>query len=155
MGRRNFRSAELLLAVLGVLQRGPMRTSELFEELDYPARDTEVGLDALAGEGLVEPCEHGYRITAAGAEALASRTGAEQVTILFTDVVGSTELLDRLGDDAAHEVRRRHFALLREAVRDNGGREVKSLGDGLMVAFADARAARTCGDAMQRAVSEC
>ena len=37
------------------------------------------------------------------------------VTLLFTDLVGSTELLERLGDDAAEEVRRTHFRLLRDA----------------------------------------
>jgi class 3 adenylate cyclase len=155
MGRRTYRTAELLLAILAVLERGPMRASELFEELDSPARDTDIGLDALVREGLVEACEHGYRITATGAEALASRAGSGEITILFTDVVGSTELFDRLGDDAAHELRRRHFALLRRAVRDHGGREVKSLGDGLMVAFPEPRGARACADAMQRAVREC
>jgi class 3 adenylate cyclase len=77
----------------------------------------------------------------------------ERVAILFTDVVGSTELLDRLGDDAAHQVRRRHFALLREAVGNHGGREVKSLGDGLMVVFGGVDAAVACGVAMQRAMS--
>jgi class 3 adenylate cyclase len=77
----------------------------------------------------------------------------EHAAVLFTDIVGSTEMLDRLGDDAAHHVRRRHFRLLRAAVREHGGNEVKSLGDGLMVTFADARAAITCGLAMQRAVA--
>jgi class 3 adenylate cyclase len=37
------------------------------------------------------------------------------VALLFTDLVGSTELLERLGDAAAEAVRRRHFGLLREA----------------------------------------
>jgi class 3 adenylate cyclase len=57
------------------------------------------------------------------------------VTVLFTDVVGSTQLLDRLGDDAAEELRRTHFALLRRTVAETGGREVKSMGDGLMAAL--------------------
>jgi len=77
----------------------------------------------------------------------------EQVAILFTDVVGSTELLDQLGDVAAHHLRRRHFALLRQVVAQFRGREVKSLGDGLMVAFADAATAVACALAMQRAVA--
>jgi class 3 adenylate cyclase len=77
----------------------------------------------------------------------------EHVAILFTDVVGSTELLERLGDEAAHQLRRRHFALLRRVIDDHGGREVKSLGDGLMVAFAGAREAVACALAMQRGVT--
>ena len=76
------------------------------------------------------------------------------VTLLFTDLVASTELLARLGDDAAEEVRRVHFGALRQAVADAGGEEVKSLGDGLMVAFGSVVAALGCAVAMQRRVAE-
>jgi class 3 adenylate cyclase len=76
------------------------------------------------------------------------------VVLLFTDLVGSTELIDGLGDDAAEELRRVHFALLRQAVVATGGEEVKNLGDGLMVAFPSAVQAVECAVAMQRAVSE-
>jgi class 3 adenylate cyclase/DNA-binding CsgD family transcriptional regulator len=76
------------------------------------------------------------------------------VALLFTDLVGSTELLDRLGDDAAEELRRAHFALLRQALAETDGEEVKNLGDGLMVAFPSAIQAVQCAVAMQRAVSE-
>lgn len=72
------------------------------------------------------------------------------VTLLFTDLVGSTELLDRLGDDAAENARREHFSLLRAAAGEHGGREVKSLGDGLMVAFASVRGAVACAVRMQQ-----
>ncbi|MGH9037601.1 MAG: adenylate/guanylate cyclase domain-containing protein [Acidimicrobiia bacterium] len=74
------------------------------------------------------------------------------VTLLFTDLVNSTRLLDRLGDEAAGRLRRHHFALLRREIAAAGGEEVKSLGDGLMVAFRSARAALVCAVAMQRAV---
>src|SRR5438445_452306 len=74
------------------------------------------------------------------------------VTLLFTDLVGSTELLDRLGDDAAETLRRRHFAILREAVTAQGGQEVKNLGDGLMVVFRSAVDAVACAVGMQRAI---
>jgi DNA-binding SARP family transcriptional activator/tetratricopeptide (TPR) repeat protein len=75
-------------------------------------------------------------------------------TFLFTDLVGSTELLARLGDDAAEELRRTHFALLRRTVAEAGGQEVKSLGDGLMVTFASPLAALGCAVAIQRAIAE-
>jgi DNA-binding NarL/FixJ family response regulator/class 3 adenylate cyclase len=75
------------------------------------------------------------------------------VTILFTDIVGSTSLFDRQGDEAADAVRREHFAALRQAVADHEGREVKSTGDGLMVAFSSAVAAVRCAVAMQRATT--
>jgi class 3 adenylate cyclase len=74
------------------------------------------------------------------------------VALLFTDLVRSTELLGRLGDDAADELRRRHFAALRQAVAATGGEEVKSLGDGLMVSFTSPVAALSCAVAMQGAV---
>jgi class 3 adenylate cyclase len=75
------------------------------------------------------------------------------VTVLFTDLVGSTSLLSALGDDAADEVRRTHFSILRRAIADHRGSEVKSVGDGLMVAFASAREAVSCAAEMQQAVS--
>src|SRR5688500_11573236 len=76
------------------------------------------------------------------------------VAILFTDLVGSTEVLDRLGDDAAEELRRTHFSLLRRAVSDAEGTEVKTLGDGLMVTFASPVRAVSCAVEMQRAIAE-
>ena len=65
----------------------------------------------------------------------------ENVAILFTDIVGSTELSQRLSAEAADEVRRGHFSILRQAITESGGTEVKNLGDGLMVVFGSASAA--------------
>ena len=76
---------------------------------------------------------------------------AATTTMVFTDLVGSTELTSRLGDEAAHELRRVHFDLLRDAVAATGGEEIKSLGDGLMVAFGSATDAVSCAVAMQQA----
>ncbi|MGH3371053.1 MAG: ATP-binding protein, partial [Nocardioidaceae bacterium] len=76
------------------------------------------------------------------------------VTFVFTDLVGSTELLERLGDDAADELRRTHFGLLREAVSETGGHEVKNLGDGLMVVFTSPMDALLGAIGIQRAVDE-
>ena len=61
--------------------------------------------------------------------------GSATVTILFTDLVASTELAARLGDDAADDVRRGYFAALRSALAATAGEEVKTLGDGIMAAF--------------------
>ncbi len=77
----------------------------------------------------------------------------DMVVLLFTDLVGSTELLERLGDDAAENLRHVHFGLLRQVVAEAGGEEVKNLGDGLMVAFPSAVKAVGCAVAMQRAVA--
>jgi DNA-binding NarL/FixJ family response regulator/class 3 adenylate cyclase len=75
------------------------------------------------------------------------------VTILFTDIVGSTAMFARHGDDAADALRREHFGALRGAIEQHGGREVKSTGDGLMVAFSSAVAAVRCSVEMQRATT--
>jgi class 3 adenylate cyclase len=75
------------------------------------------------------------------------------VTLLFTDVVGSTELLDRLGDEEAERLRREHFAILRRAAAEHGGQEVKSLGDGLMLAFSSAASAVACAASMQQRIA--
>ena len=78
---------------------------------------------------------------------------SDVLTVLFTDMVGSTALLSTLGDDAADELRREHFSVLRSAITAHQGREVKNVGDGLMVAFPSAREAVACAAAMQQAVS--
>ena len=77
-------------------------------------------------------------------------TGAKTVTILFTDLVGSTELLQRAGDEQAQRIFKAHHRLLREAVEAHGGHEVKWLGDGLMVDFDSAQEAVRCAIAMQQ-----
>ncbi len=76
----------------------------------------------------------------------------ESATILFTDQVGSTELSQLLSAEVADEVRRRHFSILRQAVEEAGGTEVKNLGDGLMAVFGSASAALACAVAMQQGV---
>ncbi len=76
----------------------------------------------------------------------------ENITVLFTDLVGSTELSSSLTPDAGDEVRRKHFSALRQAIATSGGTEVKNLGDGLMVVFPAASAALSCAVAMQQIV---
>ena len=76
----------------------------------------------------------------------------ENVTVLFTDMVGSTALASTLTADAADELRREHFEVLRQAVVEAGGTEVKNTGDGLMVVFGVASAALSCAVAMQQGI---
>jgi class 3 adenylate cyclase/tetratricopeptide (TPR) repeat protein len=79
-----------------------------------------------------------------------SAAGVETVTILITDLVGSTQLESRVGPIVADGLREEHFGLLREAVSEAGGREVKNTGDGLMVAFPSAAAAVSCAVSIQQ-----
>jgi len=78
----------------------------------------------------------------------------ENVAILFTDIVGSTELSQRLSPEAADEVRRGHFSVLRQAIAQTGGTEVKNVGDGVMAVFGSASAALGCAVAMQQGVEQ-
>lgn len=73
------------------------------------------------------------------------------VTILVTDLVGSTELNERLGDDAAERLLRAHLGTVRRLIRAHRGDVVKTTGDGLMAAFASALDALDCACAIQRA----
>jgi len=73
------------------------------------------------------------------------------VTILFTDIEGSTALAQRLGDKAYHTLLAEHNRILREQVVRHGGHEVKSMGDGFMVAFASAARALSCAVGIQKA----
>ena len=68
-------------------------------------------------------------------------SGLVNIAVVFTDLVGSTALASRVGPEAAEELRVEHFSLLRGVVNRHEGREVKNLGDGLMVAFDRASAA--------------
>ena len=76
------------------------------------------------------------------------------VTFLFTDIVGSTELTDALGDEGAQEILRIHNSLLRAEVGRHGGSEVKAMGDGFMIAFVSPTSALACAVSIQRAIAE-
>jgi class 3 adenylate cyclase len=75
------------------------------------------------------------------------------VTILFTDVEGSTSLTERLGDSKAWEVLQDYERIVREALKAHGGSEVKELGDGFMASFSSVTRAVECAIAMQRALA--
>jgi class 3 adenylate cyclase len=80
-----------------------------------------------------------------------SDAASSLVTIMFTDLVGSTELLSRAGDEDAQRIFRAHHDLLAEVAGAHRGEEVKWLGDGLMVAFPSAADAVRAAVAMQQA----
>jgi class 3 adenylate cyclase len=75
-------------------------------------------------------------------------------TVLFTDIVGSTELASRLGDARWRDRLTAHDSLVRSGIRDHGGREVKRTGDGFLATFdGPARAIRS-GCAIRDALHE-
>jgi class 3 adenylate cyclase len=74
-------------------------------------------------------------------------------TVLFTDIVGSTTLTQRVGDDAAMVLLRVHDTIVRDALAASGGREVKHTGDGIMASFVSAAGAVRCATRIQRALA--
>ena len=76
------------------------------------------------------------------------------VTLLFTDIEGSTAITERLGDIRWLELLRMHNSLVREQAEEHGCYEVKSQGDGFMFASQSARRAVQCAIGIQRAFAE-
>jgi len=83
-----------------------------------------------------------------GAEPL----GDADLTVVFTDIDDYTALTDRLGDRAARELVRVHDRIVRTALLDGGGREIKHTGDGIMACFASASRALQAAVSIQEAV---
>jgi len=75
-------------------------------------------------------------------------------TVLFSDIVGSTELAAGLGDRAWRELLQRFFALARTQLAAHRGREVDTAGDGLFATFDSPARAVTCALDMSSAASE-
>ncbi|MEO8639266.1 MAG: adenylate/guanylate cyclase domain-containing protein [Chloroflexota bacterium] len=93
---------------------------------------------------------------AGGAEAtpLGMATARIERVFMFTDIVDSTRLAETLGDEAWDGVIRMHDRILRSAVAEQGGEEVKATGDGFFLAFADADQAIEAAVTIQRRLAE-
>jgi class 3 adenylate cyclase len=87
-------------------------------------------------------------------EAAAGAAPSGLVTILFTDMEGSTTLTQRLGDAKAQEVLRTHNRIVRDALKAHSGSEIKHTGDGIMASFASASRALECAIDIQRALAQ-
>jgi class 3 adenylate cyclase len=75
-------------------------------------------------------------------------------TFMFTDIVGSTALVEAVGDVEWHDLLRWHDEALRRCFAENAGEEVDHTGDGFFVAFPDPRAALECAASIQRRLTE-
>lgn len=102
-------------------------------------------------DGFMGPGE----IDAAGAVWLSGRRERDTAvrSVMFTDLVGSTELAQRLGDDVAFELITTHDAIVRAAVGQHDGRVIKHTGDGIMAVFVSPVQAVRAGCQIQTAVS--
>ena len=76
--------------------------------------------------------------------------GQAPLTILFTDMEGSTSLTQRLGDAKAQELLRAHNTIVRDALTAHGGSEIKHTGDGIMASFPSASRSLECAITIQR-----
>jgi class 3 adenylate cyclase/pimeloyl-ACP methyl ester carboxylesterase len=76
------------------------------------------------------------------------------VTILFTDIEGSTTLTQQVGDAQAQETVRAHNTIVREALAGHSGKEIKHTGDGIMASFPLASAALEAAIAIEQAVQD-
>jgi class 3 adenylate cyclase len=108
-------------------------------------------LSPWEGDDVDAPARAIDKFLGAGEEPAAAAAPSGLVTILFTDVEGSTALTDRLGDAKARELLREHERTVREALKTHGGSEVKTMGDGFMTSFSSATKALECAITMQRA----
>ena len=109
----------------------------------------------LARHGLAPVVAGSLRRLAEIAEAdrpAISRTIADDgtVTLMFSDIEGSTALNERLGDEAWLQLLKRHDEIVRRQVRSDRGQVVKTQGDSFMVAFKEVPAAVSCAIAIQR-----
>jgi class 3 adenylate cyclase len=155
--------------------RGLRRASQLWREVGAPYEAAATSLllaEAHLAEGDRDAAELELRSAqatferlgarpderraAASLERLASRDGAPRAvrTFMFTDVVGSTALIEAIGDEAWERLKRWHDDTLRSCFAEHGGEEVDDAGDGFFIAFADSRSALTCAVSVQRRLAE-
>lgn len=96
-------------------------------------------------------------LRAANWHRLATLLGAEPIrttgllAVLFTDIVGSTELTALRGDEDARAIRTQHDKLVRKQLTAHRGREVQTTGDGFLVTFSSVRSAVSCACGIQLA----
>jgi pilus assembly protein CpaF len=76
------------------------------------------------------------------------------VTIMFTDMEGSTNLLSTRGFTESHEIMKAYESIIDEKVAEHAGRRIKGLGDGLMVSFGSSRHGVECALEIQKAIAE-
>jgi len=136
------RSRVLLGRALGAAGEGESATVELeaalaiFERLGAEPDATATRRLLGPGEARVQPLQH------------------VQTTFMFTDVVGSTQLIEAIGDEAWENLLRWHDEALRRVIEEHGGDVVKHTGDGFLVVFGAADAALAAAQAIQRALAE-
>jgi class 3 adenylate cyclase len=127
----------------------------------WPVEGARFVADSIPGARLVELPGADHFPFAGNVDALLDEvesflTGARRVpepdrrllTVLFTDIVESTEQLAKLGDRRWRELLERHDALVRLELKRHGGREIKTTGDGFLATFEGPARAIGCAQAI-------
>jgi class 3 adenylate cyclase len=78
----------------------------------------------------------------------------EQATIVFTDIVSSTDLVSKVGDAPARDLFLKHDKIVRNQIEKYGGKELQNLGDGFMLSFTSATAAINCACKIEQQLAE-
>jgi class 3 adenylate cyclase len=129
----------------GVLERHDGRLRAIQTHMSFPASHQ------TAGQSWPTPIESVASAVASERPDLAAKAAPDgTVTMLFTDIENSSNLTERLGDTRWLDVLRAHNALVREQVLAHQCFEVKSQGDGFMIASQSARRAIQCAVGIQR-----
>ena len=112
-------------------------------------RAGRTAFERLGALGEMERCEEMIR---AGAQGDAGRRVVR--TFMFTDIVGSTDLVRTIGDEAWEGILRWHDDMLRTQIGSHRGEVVHTTGDGFFASFGDAAAAASCAVAIQRRLTD-
>lgn len=156
--------------------RALRKTRQRWREVDAPyeaARSSAMLAEALVADGdpeaailELESARSAFERLGANPDALRAAERLEALrrsptertvarrTFMFTDIVGSTSLLEAIGDDAWNDLRRWHDETLRDSVAANRGEEVDHTGDGFFVTFRDAASAVSCAREIQQRLAE-
>ena len=133
--------------------------AHLEDEPPRPSRqrpDLPEAIDAVIARALAKEPAKRYptcgALAAAAGHAVAMREGGT-LTLLFTDIEGSTQLLKRLGSARYGDLLSAQQRLVREAIAVHHGSEVDTQGDSFFVAFRSASDAVTAAVAIQRALA--
>lgn len=130
----------------GALARAELaRAKAAAGERDAAEAEAEAALTMLRQIGARHACEQLEALIVG----LSGASTRREKAMLFTDIVGSTRLVEALGDEAWEALLAWHDRTLRRCVDDAGGTEVKHEGDGIFAAFDDPDAAISCACAIQ------
>lgn len=151
---RRWREAEMPYerAVTGVDLAGAYRDSG---DLDSAVLELRSAADAFDRLGAVPDARRARDLLVSWSET-ADETAQDRVaaTLMFTDIAGSTPLVDAIGDEAWGKLRAWHDRALRAVFAEHGGEEVDHAGDGFFVAFTRPADALACAIALQRRLAE-